>query len=142
MKADKKIFYTADNIMLYGESKIVLIERLGDVPGLALVGGMQDEGESLQTTGIREGFEETGLVFEPTELFRVYAEDGRDPRGRFVTAVFIGTASGKPRDEMNLTRVRLEDIDDLPGLIPQFVFDHGKIVEDYLAYRSATMNRK
>ncbi len=128
--------------MLYGENKIVLIERLGDIPGLALVGGMQDEGESLQTTIIREAFEETGLVFEPTELFRVYAEEGRDPRGSYVTAVFIGKASGKPKDEANLTRVRLEDIKDLPEIIPQFVFDHGKIIEDYLAYSSVATNKR
>ncbi|MDB5194458.1 MAG: hydrolase [Parcubacteria group bacterium] len=132
----ERIIYTADAIALYkATSSLVLVERLSSVPGFSLPGGKQDPGESLSETVVREMDEETDLSFVPEGVFGTYAEAGRDPRGNYVTTVFFGYANGVPHDEPGKTKVHIVPLSDLLYLIPKFVFDHGKIVTEYLKYR-------
>ncbi len=131
--SDSDIIYCADGIGWY-QGRIVLVERLSKVPGLALVGGKQEFGETLTATIRREFWEETGFDFLPNEVFRTYAEPGRDPRGAYVSTVFWGIASGTPKNEDGKTRVVLLDIAEFAAVKERFVFDHGKILEDYIKY--------
>lgn len=127
-----KTVYCADVIAIHeATGKLVLIERLGSARGLALPGGKQDLGESLSETARRELLEETGLALGAAYAFGTYAEPERDPRGRYVSTVFVGLARGTPRDEPGKTRVRLASLDEAAAAT--FAFDHGQIVRDYLA---------
>ncbi len=127
------IVYCADVITYHAwTGKVVIIERLASIPGLALPGGKQDPGETLWQTAVREIKEETGLDLNIKGVLGTYAEDGRDPRGRYVSTVFIGQASGKVRDEVGKTRVLTYDRAQIESEIDRFVFDHGKVMSDFL----------
>ena len=130
----EKIIYTADAIAIHEETKLfVVVERLGKVKGLALPGGKQDLGELLSTTIKREFFEETNMEFVSHEVLGTYAEANRDPRGDYVSTVFIGIAKGIPKDEAYKTKVLLLTQNELIERQYEFVFDHSKIISDYLA---------
>ena len=131
--SQEKIIYCADAIALYEDTKkLVIIERLGNIPGLALPGGKQESGETLSYTVVREMLEETGLSFEYSDVLGAYGEPGRDPRGKYISVVFIGTARGVVRDESAKTRVHLFGLDELGVMLDRFVFDHGKILSDFM----------
>lgn len=129
----EKITYCADAIAFYEESgRIVIVERLGSVKGMALPGGKQDPGESLTQTIIREILEETGLAFKPEFVLGTYAEEGRDTRGRYVSTVFVGKATGTIREEQGKTKVTLLDPKGFEEIRNAFVFDHGEIIASFL----------
>lgn len=123
----------ADAIMRYGGG-IVVIERLGSVPGFALPGGKQDPGETLSETIVREMWEETGLRFVIEGVLGTYAEPLRDPRGEYVSTVFIGCAHGTIREETGKTRVMVLSDEEIHVMLDSFVFDHGQVLEDYFAW--------
>jgi ADP-ribose pyrophosphatase YjhB (NUDIX family) len=135
MKNKEKIIYCADAIVIH-MGMIVVIERLGSVKGLALPGGKQESEEVLTKTIKREIMEETNLDFSYHAVLGTYAEEGRDPRGRYVSTVFIGFSTGGViKGEPGKTNVLLMDPNTFPYLKDKFIFDHGKIIEDYLAQR-------
>ena len=113
---------------------IVLIERLNPPYGTALPGGFMDIGETIEACLKREMKEEIGLDVEIVQLLGLYSDPSRDPRFHTVSAVYICRADALPRacdDAKSVKLVALEDLDQ-----EQFVFDHGKIVEDYLALKN------
>ena len=131
-----KIIYCADGIARYEETqKIVVIERLKSVRGLAFPGGKQEPGEYLSATILREFQEETGLRFEVRGVLGVYAEPGRDPRGNYISTVFVGIARGEIRCEPDKTRVLLYDTGDLKRMMQYLMFDHAQMFSDYLERR-------
>ena len=137
MEVSEKIVYCADAIVHYGNMKrIVLVERLGGVNGLALPGGKQNTGENLSETIRREVREETGLHFVPEEVLGIYADPMRDPRGRYISCVFIGMAHGVMRDEPGKTRVVMKDLRDLESFKADLMFDHARILSEYVAHNS------
>ena len=126
-----KIIICADVIAEY-RKKIVLIKRLNNPAGFALPGGKQDYGEFLSDTARREFLEETGMILEIDGVLSTFAEANRDPRGRYVSTVFTGRATGVPKDESGKTKVVFLEIEELPGIKDQFIFDHREVLDSYL----------
>lgn len=111
---------------------LVFIERKNEPQGYALPGGFVDEGEFVADAAAREAKEETGLDVEIVELFHVYSDPERDPRKHTVSTVFIARASGTPTGGDDAASCIVCEPDALPAPL---VFDHARIVSDYVAYR-------
>lgn len=111
---------------------LVFIVRGNEPRGLALPGGFVDEGEWVADACVREVKEETGLDVELVELFHVYSDPARDQRLHTVSTVFIGRAKGEPVGGDDATGAIVAS----PAALPQpLVFDHARIVADYVAYK-------
>jgi 8-oxo-dGTP diphosphatase len=111
---------------------IVLVRRKHPPPGWALPGGFVEAGESAADAARRELREETGLDVELAELFHVYADPARDPRGPTLSVVFIGRVGGIPAGADDAAEARVFPIDRLPAPL---AFDHALILADYRRYR-------
>jgi ADP-ribose pyrophosphatase YjhB (NUDIX family) len=97
LKAEYKgPFMATDCIVEYGDG-VVLIERLNEPYGLALIGGIAEDMTFAQNA-IKESKEEVGLstveIKNPDQPFRVYSALDHDPRAHISTCVFIGTGYG------------------------------------------------
>lgn len=121
-------------IKLYGQNDffkgIVLIERLNEPHGLALPGGFVDIGESVEDALIREMKEETSLDVNILKLQNIYSNPNRDPRFHTASAVYICEAKGKPKAQDDAKAVFVYQPKDIP--LDKLVFDHKKIIEDFL----------
>jgi len=121
----------ADMIGLF-HNKLVVVERLKEPIGFALPGGRLEADESLEQCARREFKEETGFNFRNIKQIRTYSNPNRDPRGRKVSTVFVGYVSGIMKDETNKTKVVLIDLKDIEEYRMKFVFDHYRIISDWL----------
>jgi O-acetyl-ADP-ribose deacetylase (regulator of RNase III)/ADP-ribose pyrophosphatase YjhB (NUDIX family) len=131
-KLQKGPFTTVDAIIEINDG-IILIQRSNPPFGFALPGGFVDYGESLEEAVRREMKEETDLDLDDLKQFHTYSEPNRDPRFHTIATVFIARAKGKPRagdDAAGIKVVKLSEIDNI-----DFVFDHKKILQDYLKYK-------
>ena len=121
-------------IKLYDENEIfrgiVLIERLNKPYGLALPGGFVDIGESVENALIREMEEETSLHVQILSLQNIYSNPNRDPRFHTASAVYVCKAYGEPKAQDDAKEVFIYKLDEIP--LEKLVFDHKKIVEDFL----------
>ena len=124
---------TVDVITEMPDGGIVLVRRKHPPPGWALPGGFVEAGESAATAARRELQEETGLDGELVELFHVYSNPARDPRGPTLGVVFIGRARGTPAGADDAAEARMFPLDALPTSL---AFDHALILADYRRYRS------
>lgn len=96
---------------------------------LALPGGIVEYGETVEDAVAREVEEETGLVASSMRLIGVRSMPDRDPRGHFVSVVFLMKVVGgalRPGDDAG--GVEVVPLDPLPDL----AFDHSDIVREYL----------
>jgi len=112
--------------------QILLIERKYPPYGWALPGGFVDVGESIECAAIREAKEETSLDISLIQLLGCYSDPQRDKRGHTVSAVFIAFSSGIPVAADDAKFLKLWNTDELPEL----VFDHKRIIGDYLTYKN------
>lgn len=119
---------TCDGLVLR-DGKVLLVKR-GREPFRgchALPGGFVEYGESTEDCVVREIREETGLDTEVLRLVGVYSEMGRDPRGHFVTLLYLLREKGgslKAGDDAD--SAEFFAISDLPDL----AFDHGRMIAD------------
>ncbi|MBI1422874.1 MAG: NUDIX domain-containing protein [Gammaproteobacteria bacterium] len=111
---------------------IVLIERKNPPYGWAIPGGFVDIGETVETTAVREAFEEVSLHVHLRGLLGIYSSPQRDPRGHTVTAIYIAEASGRPVAADDAKNVGVFTLDQLPSPL---AFDHAMVLEDYRRYR-------
>lgn len=125
---------TADIIIEYEDGDIVLAKRKYNPykDSWALPGGKMEKNELIETTAIREAKEETGLDIELTGLIGVYSDPYRDPRGRYISVVFVAKIMGGKllagSDALECIKISVMDL-------PELAFDHKIIVEDYLIYK-------
>ncbi len=117
------------DIIIEVKAGIVLIERKNPPHGWALPGGFVDYGESFDDAAVREAKEETGLDVSLVRQFHTYSTPDRDPRQHTASTVFIATADGTPRGLDDALQARIFYRDNLPNL----VFDHETIVDDYFS---------
>lgn len=124
--------YLTVDIIIEVDDSIVLIERKDGPEGYALPGGFVDYGETVESAAVREAKEETGLDVTLVRQFHVYSDPARDPRQHNVTVVFIARADGQPSGRSDAKTAALFPKKSLPG---HMVFDHGRILDDYLCDR-------
>ncbi len=112
---------------------IVLIERKNRPLGTALPGGFVEVGERVEDACKREMEEETGLKIEIEDLLGVYSDPDRDPRFHTVSVVYISRAVGRPKAGDDAKRTTLYRLSRIPW--ESLVFDHEKIIRDYLKFK-------
>ncbi len=111
---------------------IVLIRRKNPPHGWALPGGFVDVGESLEQAAVREAEEETALRVKLKLLLGCYSDPARDPRSHTASAVYVAEATGEPRAQDDAAGVAVFSPEGLPSPL---VFDHARILRDYLMWR-------
>jgi len=135
----KTPYLTTDGIIEIYENEafkgIVLIERKNEPLGLALPGGFVDVGESVEDALVREMKEETNLDVQISSLLGVYSDPMRDPRFHTASVVYVAKATGKPKGGDDAKEAKLYSLDAIP--MEKLVFDHTKIVQDYLLSRKS-----
>ena len=109
---------------------IVLVERKNVPLGLALPGGFVEVGETVEAAAIREMKEETRLEVRLAYLLGVYSDPQRDPRFHTASVVFVGDADGEPKADSDAREASIVALEKIP--LDRLVFDHRKIVEDFL----------
>ncbi len=117
---------------------IVLIERKNPPFGFALPGGFVEYGESPERAVLREVKEETGVNAQIKDFLGVYGEPGRDPRFHTVTCVYILRTEEEPKASSDAKRVYIFDLNNIP--FEKIVFDHPKIIRDYLKFKGIYMD--
>jgi len=129
----KKPSVTADGIVVRGNDVALVKRRNEPFKGMyALPGGFMNYEETFEHCAVREVEEETGLRTEVVGLVGVYSDPRRDPRGHVVSAVFhLRLIGGTLRGGDDASAAEWTPLDDLPRL----AFDHGRILEDFLAQR-------
>jgi len=133
----KTPYLTTDGIIEIYENEafkgIVLIERKNEPKGLALPGGFVDLGERVEDALVREMKEETNLDVTISRVLGIYSDPARDPRFHTASVVYVAQAEGKPKGGDDAKEAKLYTLDTIP--FDKLVFDHAKIVEDYLSSR-------
>ncbi|MEO2083323.1 MAG: NUDIX hydrolase [Desulfurobacteriaceae bacterium] len=137
-------FLAVDGIVNIQDEKggwkgIVLIERKYPPVGFALPGGFVEVGETVEETVIREMREEIGLDVIVLRQLKVYSDPERDPRFHTVSVVFECVARGEPEGSDDAKVARIYSYDKIP--LDKLVFDHRKIVEDYLSNPEAVWRK-
>lgn len=113
---------------------IVLIERKNPPLGLALPGGFVDVGERVEEALVREMREEISLDVFVQYLLGIYSDPARDPRFHTASAVYVAKASKMPQAADDAKKAYVFSLNAIP--FDKLVFDHKKILEEYLAVRA------
>jgi len=112
---------------------IVLIKRKNPPLGFSLPGGFVDRGERVEDALKREMQEEINLDVQITHLLGVYSDPSRDPRLHTASVVYVAKASSFPKagDDAKEAYIK-HPLEIEPDTL---VFDHSKILKDYLHYK-------
>lgn len=112
------------------EEGVILVKRAKEPfkDKYAIPGGHVEGNETVEGAAVREAKEETGLDIEIKKILGVYSEPRRDPRGHYVSVVYIcKKLGGELRAASDAKEAKIFSIESLPEL----GFDHKKIFEDY-----------
>jgi 8-oxo-dGTP diphosphatase len=121
---------TVDGILI-DKKRVLLIKRKNEPfkGKWSLPGGFVEYGETVEHAVVREFLEETNLSTCIKELFGVYSEPNRDPRGHTITIVFLlEFKSGEIKSGDDAVDAKFFELNDLPELS----FDHEKIIRDII----------
>ena len=130
--AEQNIKLTVDAVVFFkskASQKVLLIKRKNDpFKGLwALPGGFLENDETLKQGTQRELEEETGIKVDNLKQVGIFADPGRDPRGRIIsiafTEVIYNEISVKGNDDA--ANAKWFDINNLPDI----AFDHLEIIK-------------
>lgn len=124
---------TADIVLLSTDQRVLLIQRrkwpFADM--WAFPGGKLNPGEPLEETALRELREETGVQGLALTQFSVYSNPERDPRGHFISTVYIALL-----DADSITIQAGDDAKEAQWFplteLPALAFDHATILHDIL----------
>jgi 8-oxo-dGTP diphosphatase len=134
----KTPYLTTDGIVeIYDATQkflgIVLIERKYPPLGLALPGGFVDIGECVEDALLREMREEISLDVTIKYLLGIYSDPQRDPRFHTASAVYVAKAQTLPKAADDAKKAILTPLENIE--LNRLVFDHKKILKDYLKKR-------
>lgn len=135
MKRPKTPLLTTDiiiELMDRPNSPILLIQRKNPPHGWALPGGFVDVGESVEHAAVREAEEETALRVKLKVLLGCYSDPARDFRGHTASVVYVAEGQGEPQAQDDAAGVAVFSLENLPETL---VFDHARILRDYLVWR-------
>ncbi len=131
---ETKIVYCADVVARYGD-RYVLVKRHNTSGKLALPGGKQDSInkslELLSEVALRELLEETGLQGTIVSTLYTRASPKRDPRGTYVTTVFLVDAKGVLTGEVGKTTPLALTRAEIEARYEDFAFDHADIYREF-----------
>jgi len=113
---------------------IVLIYRRNAPLGWALPGGFVDYGETLEQAAIREAHEETSLEIDTLRLLGCYSDPARDSRLHTISTIYVAAGHGTPTAADDAAEIAIFPLDSLPQ---DLCFDHGAILADYVAAKTA-----
>lgn len=117
---------------------IILIERKYPPLGLALPGGHAEYGLTLEENAIKESLEETGLeviIQNPEHPLCVFSSPIRDPRYHIISATYIAKGRGILKAGDDAKEAKLYSIDEIKLLKKSLVFDHNRIIDEYLRFK-------
>jgi len=130
-------FLTVDGIVKVNSlNKIALIKRKNPPFGLALPGGFVDYNEKVEDALFREMKEELNVEVKIIKIFGVYSDPKRDPRFHTASVVFECETNQIPKAGDDAKEVVLLDLSSIN--LEELVFDHGKILADYLNSNSVS----
>lgn len=128
---------TVDAVIYDPLRGVVLVKRRNIPLGWALPGGFVDYGETVEQAMVREAREETGLDVRLTGLLGVYSDPARDARGHTISTVFAAVASN-PEAIVGGDDAELAVFFPLDALPDAIVFDHRKILDDFVKKQAST----
>ncbi|HEC86566.1 MAG TPA: NUDIX hydrolase [Thermoplasmatales archaeon] len=132
---------TVDGIILDENKERILLVQRGREPfkgKWALPGGFVEYGEKTEDAVVREVLEETGLKTKALELFGVYSDPNRDPRGHTITIVYLlDIINGEITSGDDAMKAEFFDLNNLPELS----FDHRKIIGDFLRRKRNVLSK-
>lgn len=133
----EKVIPVVDIVVLHGrgaDMHVLLIRRGWDpfAGSWALPGGMFNIGETPREAAFRELEEETGFRIGQLAAVDVYADPGRDPRGRVVSWAFAVrfTSLLDPHAGDDAAEAHWFPVDE--ALRMPLAFDHDRIIRDAL----------
>ena len=102
--------------------------------------GIAEHGISLEENAIKEAREETGLevILQDSEHpFCVHSDPKRDVRDHMISVTYIAIGFGVLKADDDAEDAKLFSFDDVYVMIQEnaFAFDHGRILEKYLAHK-------
>lgn len=131
----EKMVATID-VIIHKGNKIVLVER-GKEPFKGMIelpGGHVEKNETVEEAAIREAKEETNIKIKLENIFGVYSDPKRDPRGPTVTTVFLAKPIGGKLKAGTDAKIGFWcDCRKIP--FKKMAFDHSQIARHYLKWR-------
>lgn len=92
--------------------------------------GFVEYGETLEEAALREAKEETNLQIKLKNFLGCYSDPNRDPRFHTISTAFIADGYGDLQGKDDALEAKAYSKDSIPW--ERLVFDHAKILKDYI----------